>query len=378
MKRRNFGELTRKIKQRAHLLGFDGVGIAPASANPGDDLQFWLDRQYQGEMAYLERNSDKRMDSTKVLEGVRSIISLSLNYFHPQDLPYKQPRIGVISRYASGDDYHDVLQERLKRLLDFIVQLAPDVEAKIYADTGPVMDKHWAVRSGIGWLGKHTNVLSRGSGSWFFLGEILLSLELEYDAPGEDCCGSCTLCIEACPTDAIVEPYVLDGRRCISYLTIELREDIPEEFREPMGNLIFGCDICQDVCPWNGEVPHSTVQEFELRECNQAPDLRTLARLTREDFRKQYRGSPIKRAKWRGFIRNVAVAMGNSGDPAMVPELEYLLDNEDSMICRHAVWALKKIGTPEALEAVRQYQAKNSDAEVPVELEEVSGEQQEF
>ena len=378
MKRRDSGELTLKIKKRAHLLGFDGVGIAPASANPGDYLQIWLARQYQGEMSYLKRNSEKRIDSTKVLDGVRSIISLSLNYFHPHELPYQQPQFGVISRYASGDDYHDVLQERLGRLLDYIVQLAPEVEAKIYADTGPVMDKHWAVRSGIGWLGKHTNVLSQGSGSWFFLGEILLSLELEYDAPGEDCCGSCTLCIEACPTNAIVEPYVLDGRRCISYLTIELREDIPEEFRGPMGNLIFGCDICQDVCPWNGEVPHSTVQEFEPRECNQAPDLRKLARLTPEEFRKQYRGSPIKRAKWRGFIRNVAVAMGNSGDPEMVPELEYLLDSEDSMICRHAVWALKKIGTPEALEAIRQYQAKSSDAKIPVALEDFSDERLKF
>ena len=359
MKRRDSGELTRRIKKRAHLLGFDSVGIAPASANPGDYLQFWLAQQYHGEMAYLERNSEKRMDSTKVLDGVRSIVSLSLNYFHPHELPYQQPQLGVISRYASGDDYHDVLQERLSRLLDYIVQLVPEVEAKVYVDTGPVMDKHWAVRSGIGWLGKHTNVLSQGSGSWFFLGEILLNLELEYDAPGEDCCGSCTLCIEACPTHAIVEPYVLDGRRCISYLTIELSEDIPEEFRGPMSNLIFGCDICQDVCPWNGEVPQSTVQEFEPRECNQVPDLRELARLSPEDFRKQYRGSPIKRSKWRGFIRNVAVAMGNSGDPEMVPDLEYLLDSEDSMIRRHALWALKKIGTTEALEAIHRYQASS-------------------
>ncbi len=233
----------------------------------------------------------------------------------------------------------------MEKLLAHIKGLDPKAEGKVYVDTGPVMDKYWAAHSGVGWLGKHTNLLSREAGSWFFLGEILLNLDLEYDVPGEDFCGSCTRCIDVCPTDAITEPYVLDSRRCISYLTIELREDIPEAFRSSMDNLIFGCDLCQDVCPWNDPVPHSSVEEFRPRKGNRAPDLRELSRLLAEDFSQRYRKSPIKRAKWRGFMRNVAVAMGNSGDPEMIPELEVLVDSEDSMIRRHAQWALERLAS---------------------------------
>lgn len=337
-------ERTRRIKDKAHALGFEAVGIAPLSAMPGEALEAWLARQYHGTMAYMERTPEKRIDPRKVLANARSVVSLSLNYFHDYDLPYERPERGTISRYASGENYHAVLGKRLEELLDYVRGFEPEVEAKIYVDTGPVMDKHWAVHSGVGWLGKHTNVLSRDLGSWFFLGEILLNLELEYDAPGADFCGSCTRCIDACPTDAIVEPYLLDSRRCISYLTIELREDIPEEFREPMGNLIFGCDICQDVCPWNRKAPVSSVEEFKPREENRAPQLLELARLSPEEFQKRYRGSPIKRAKWRGFLRNVVVAMGNSGDPEMIPELENLLQSDDPMIRRHAKWALNALG----------------------------------
>ena len=335
--------LTRKIKEQARSLGFDAVGVAPIEAVPGELLQLWLARQFHGEMAYMERTAEKRVDPNLVLPGVRSMISLALNYFHPYELPYQEPERGAISRYASGDDYHDVLTQKLDQLLAGIQELNPRAEGKIYVDTGPVMDKHWAAHSGVGWLGKHTNVLSREAGSWFFLGEILLNLDLEYDVPGQDFCGSCTRCIDACPTDAITEPYVLDSRRCISYLTIELKEDIPEEFRSSIENLIFGCDICQDVCPWNDRAPHSRVEEFQPREGNQAPDLKELSRLSAEDFSQRYRKSPIKRAKWRGLMRNVAVAMGNSGNPEMIPELEGLLGSRDSMIRRHAEWALEKI-----------------------------------
>ena len=341
-------ERTQHIKDRARALGFEGVGIAPVSAIPGETLQVWLARQFHGKLAYMERTSEKRMDVRQVLANARSVVSLSLNYFHPYDLPYQQPERGVISRYASGEDYHEVLGKRVEELFAFIRGMEPAVEGKVYVDTGPVMDKHWAAQSGIGWLGKHTNLLSRKLGSWFFLGEILLNLELDYDVPGTDFCGSCTRCIDACPTEAIVEPYVLDSRRCISYLTIELREDIPEEFREPMGNLIFGCDICQDVCPWNSKAPVSSVEEFKPKEMNQAPDLRELARLSPEDFQKRYRGSPIKRTKWRGFLRNVVVAMGNSQDPEMIPELENLLHHEDPMIRRHASWALSRLNAQSA------------------------------
>ena len=365
-------QLTRSIKEKARLLGFNAVGIAPVSAVPGDYLQLWLDRQYQGTMSYLERGSEKRKDPAKVLAGARSIVSVSLNYFHPYSLPYDRPQKGVVFHYASGDDYHDVLLKRLQQLLDYIRQLEPEVKGKIYVDTGPVMDKYWAAQSGIGWLGKHTNLLSRDAGSWFFLGEVLLSADLEYDVPAEDFCGTCTRCIDACPTDAIVEPYVLDGRRCISYLTIELRDDIPQEFRETMGNLIFGCDICQDVCPWNQEIPHSKVERFEPREFNRSPALRELAQLTPDEFRDHYRGSPIKRTKWRGFLRNVAVAMGNSRDPEMVPELVQFLNCGDPQIRRHAAWALKQINTPKAREAIRLRREKESDKKTLDVLEQLS------
>ncbi|MDA2925405.1 tRNA epoxyqueuosine(34) reductase QueG [Acidobacteria bacterium AH-259-L09] len=360
-------ELSQKIKDKARTLGFDAVGIAPVSPMPGDYLQIWLDRQYQGKMAYMDRNSEKRVDPTKVLPKARSIVSLALNYFHPYDLPYDLPDRGVVSRYAAGENYHEVLETRLECLLDYVRQLEPEAEGKIYVDTGPVMDKYWAAHSGIGWLGKHTNVLSRDSGSWFFLGEILLNLELDYDVPGTDFCGSCTRCIDACPTNAIVEPYVLDSRRCISYLTIELREDIPEEFREPVGNLIFGCDVCQDVCPWNQKAPVSSVEEFKPREKNRAPELRELAGLSPEDFRQRYRHSAIKRTKWRGFMRNVAVAMGNSGDPKMIPELKNLLNSGDPMIRRHAAWALKQIEIQNSEARIQNSEARSQKPEARIQ-----------
>ena len=366
-------ELTRQIKEKARALGFEAVGIAPVSSTPEDRFNTWLARQHHGQMAYLERNAEKRLDPKKVLDEARSILSVALNYFHPYQLPYEQPTLGVISRYASGADYHQVMKKKLQELLAFVQRLEPEVRGKIYVDTGPVLDKHWAALSGIGWLGKHTNVLARRLGSWFFIGEILLDVELEYDPPGRDYCGSCTRCIDACPTGAITEPYVLDSRRCISYLTIELREDIPERWREAMGNLIYGCDVCQDVCPWNRKSPVSVTEEFKPRERNRAPELQELARMTPEDFRERYRGSPIKRAKWRGFMRNVVVAMGNSGDSKMVPDLRRLLKTDDPMIRRHAAWALGRIGSSEALDAVRERRENELDEETLKVLESVLG-----
>ena len=354
-------ELTQQIKERAHALGFDPIGIAPVSALADDHFSTWLSRGYHGQMAYLERNAQKRLDPKKVLEGARSILSVALNYFHPYELPYKESRLGVISRYASGDDYHQVMKGKLEELLDFIREVKPGVRGKIYVDTGPVLDKYWAARSGVGWLGKHTNVLARSHGSWFFIGEILLDMDLEYDPAGKDHCGSCTRCIEACPTGAITEPYVLDSRRCISYLTIELRDDIPEQWREPMGNLIYGCDICQDVCPWNRQSPWSLLEQFKPREINRAPELEELARMSPQDFRERYRGSPIKRTKWRGLMRNVAVALGNSRKPETVAELTGLLNTDDPMVRRHAAWALARIGTSEALAAIRERRGKERD-----------------
>jgi epoxyqueuosine reductase len=339
-------ELTGAIKDQARELGFDAVGVAPLEAVPRERLAEWLKRGYQGGMQYMERAPEVRADPARVLPSVASVISAAVSYLHPYDLPYEAPSRAVISRYAAGEDYHHVLQEKLKSLVDFIRQLRPGTETKSYVDTGPLMEKHWASRAGVGWIGKHTNVISRRLGSWLFLGEILLDLELDYDLPAVDHCGSCTRCIEACPTEAIVEPYVLDSRRCISYLTIELRGDIPSEFRPSLGNLVYGCDICQDVCPWNRKAARSACGQLTPRPENEAPDLRELARLSPEEFSRRFRGSPVKRAKWRGFMRNVAVAMGNSGDPEMKPELEAMLDCDDETVSRHAAWALEQLPPP--------------------------------
>ncbi|HSR49881.1 MAG TPA: tRNA epoxyqueuosine(34) reductase QueG [Acidobacteriota bacterium] len=335
--------LTAQIRREAAALGFDAVGCAPVDQVPQERLREWLRRGYQGQMAYMERNTEKRLDPSLIVPGACSVLSLGLNYRHNYRLPYDQREKAAISRYASGDDYHDVLWERLPRLLDAIQKLEPAARGRYYVDTGPVMDKHWAVQSGLGWLGKHTNVLSRQAGSWFFLGEIILNIELDYDQPVTDHCGSCRACLEACPTDAIVEEYLVDARLCISYLTIELREDIPESLRPALGNLVFGCDICQDVCPWNSKAPLSTVEAFAPRPENRAPDLKQLSRLTPQDFSRRFRKSPVKRSKWRGFMRNVAVAMGNSGDPSMLPDLRRLASCGDELVERHAKWAIRRI-----------------------------------
>ncbi len=340
--------LTRRIHAEARRLGFDAVGCAPVEPVPADNLDEWLERGYQGEMGYMGRNREKRLDPDLILEGARSVLAVALNYRHDYSLPYKDPGKAVISRYASGDDYHDVLWKRLDRLLRFIRETAPGSDGRFYVDTGPVLEKTWAARSGLGWLGKHGNLLSRQAGSWFFLGEIILNVELEYDEPVPDHCGSCTRCIEACPTQAIREPYVVDSRRCISYLTIELRGDIPEEHRENMGNLVYGCDICQDVCPWNSKAPLSQVEELAPRPSNRAPELRELAGLSQAGFSRTFAKSAVKRTKRRGLLRNVAVAMGNSMDPGMLPDLERLAEEDDPLIQRRAKWSIDKIRDADA------------------------------
>jgi epoxyqueuosine reductase len=301
----------------------------------------WLSKGYHGEMSYLARNLEKRLDPGQILPEAKSIVSVALNYLYPENASINEPDQGVISRYARGTDYHFVMERKLKRLLEQLEVVAPETAGKVYVDTGPVMDKYWAVESGLGWLGKHTNVLSRTEGSWFFIGEIILTCDLEPDVPVRDYCGSCTRCIDECPTNAIVEPYVLDARKCISYSTIELKKDIPEELRIPTGKLVFGCDICQDVCPWNRKAPDSTAEEFMDRGLDYS--LRELVRLTPEQFSESFRKSPVKRAKWRGLMRNVAVAIGNSGCDQMIPDLTVLLESEDPMVQRHAEWAWQQL-----------------------------------
>ena len=308
----------RRVKAKALELGFDQVGIA--SARPldeeGDRLREWLSRGYQAGMAWMERDPDRRIDPGRVLPGVRSVIAVAQNYYTPAS--HLQDREhGKISRYAWGDDYHDIVGERLHTLMDWLTTEFPDSRSKLYVDTGPVMDKVWAQHAGIGWEGKHTNVISRDFGSWIFLGELLTTLELDPDEPALDRCGSCTRCIDACPTQAIVEPYVVDSNLCISYLTIEHRGEIGADLAAAFDGWVYGCDICQDVCPWNRKFAEETaVRGFAPREGNAAPLLTEWETMTDDAFRSRFRGSPVKRAKREGLLRNIRLLLGRR-DPTV-------------------------------------------------------------
>ncbi len=303
--------LTGRIKTEAYRLGFCGVGVARAErlTQEAVRLREWLDRGYHGTMRWMENNLEKRTDPGVIMPGARSVVALALNYY--TDIEHSQDaKAGKISRYAWGDDYHDVLSEKLATLLDCIRTWEPAVVGKIYVDTGPMMEKVWAQRAGIGWEGKHTNVITQDHGSWVFLGELILNLELEYDGPATDHCGSCTLCIEACPTQAIVEPYVLDSNLCISYLTIEHRGAIAGELGEHFDRWIYGCDVCQDVCPWNHKFAAVTsLQQFAPRPHTEAPDITEVSRMTQEEFSAKFKNSPIKRTRLSGLKRNAETVL---------------------------------------------------------------------
>ncbi|MGB3365842.1 MAG: tRNA epoxyqueuosine(34) reductase QueG [Thermodesulfobacteriota bacterium] len=339
--------LTNSIKDKASELGFDLVGISPVDSFP--ESQFykeWLNKGFSGEMSYLERNPEKREDIQNVLPGAKSVISCAMNY--NTDYPYSIEKTdktkGWISRYAWGDDYHDTITDKLRVLMSYISTESPEeVMSKVYVDTGPVLERTYGKYAGVGWVGKNTCLINQKIGSWIFLGEIITNIELEYDTPVPDRCGTCTRCIDACPTDAIIEPYVLDSRLCISYLTIELKDKIPSELREKIDNNIYGCDICQDVCPWNKRAHVTDKPEFEPRQELFNPDLSYISKLSVEDFRKQFKGSPIKRTKRRGLLRNAVVAMGNSGEKDFIPNIKESLKDEEPLIRAHAVWALWRI-----------------------------------
>ncbi len=301
------GGSSETIKRLVLEVGFDLVGIT--AAGPLDKertyLKEWLRQGYHAGMKWMENRVEKRTDPTEVLEGARSIISLAKNYYTPFEY---RDATAKISRYAWGDDYHAVIGGMLKKLTGMLEEEFPSYRFVYYCDTGPVMDKVWAQRAGIGWIGKHTNVINRRMGSWIFLSEIITDLECEYDQPATDHCGSCRACIDACPTDAITEPYVLDSNRCISYLTIENKGDtIPEEFLPNLESWVFGCDICQDVCPWNRrfETP-SDNQVFEPREGILNLKVEDVHLMRKEDFTERFHRSPVKRAKYEGLRRNAA------------------------------------------------------------------------
>ncbi|MDA2912821.1 tRNA epoxyqueuosine(34) reductase QueG [Acidobacteriia bacterium AH_259_A11_L15] len=397
------------IKQKGRELGFDRVGFAPATDLP-ELARFpeWLERGYAGKMDYMR--NPRRADVRRLLPDARTVICCALNYDNRQprstEVP-PHPERGWLSRYAWGDDYHRVMEEKLEALRAAIAEKvgngpalsgAEGFEAKLYVDTGPVLERVYGKHAGLGWQGKNTCLLDEELGSFFFLGVLVTNLALEPDAPLPDGCGSCTLCLEACPTGALVAPYVLDARRCLSYLTIELRDSIPEEFRPALGRHVFGCDICQDVCPYNQRarvadavtfqprqlenrnsklenrqgaratehVPRSTEHEPappalsersgdpELVEGSGAegseaegslfhPRLEWLASLSEEEFRQVFQDSAIKRAKYRGLLRNTLVAMGNSGHARFRPILEKFAASDDPLLAEHAQWALQQL-----------------------------------
>jgi epoxyqueuosine reductase len=394
----NAAERTQWICEQARAIGFDLCGvttIATAPATPASapqssfdetfeelaHLPEWLARGYAGEMNYLR--DPRRADPRLVLEGAQSLIAVALNYNSP--LPYstelpvmyaeESPR-GWISRYAWGDDYHEVLREKLDALVASMrAQFAEPFEARTYVDTGPIVERLAAKYAGLGWLAKNTCLINENLGSWLFLGVIVTTLEFAPSIPpGEpppaDLCGNCRLCLDACPTQAFPVPYVLDASRCISYLTIELRGTIPDELRLAMGRAVIGCDICQDVCPWNRKSPITQLAAFQPRHLAPitdnrrgdekygaslfAPELERLASLTQEEFSEIFRNSAVKRAKWRGIVRNACVALGNSGvardstaHRRIVSLLKRLAEVADSVIAEHALWALTRLNNPQ-------------------------------
>jgi len=362
---------TEEIRREAVRLGFFKIGIVPAGPLPWRGLyDEWLRREMQGEMRYLEGQASKRRDPGLVLENAKTLLVLAMNY-HNGEEPMRgglDPMRGVISRYAWGGDYHRVVGERLRRLEEWIRREKPASRSLSYVDTGPVMEKVWGAHSGLGWMGKHTNLITRQQGSWFFIGVLLLDVELDGDNREKDHCGTCTRCIAACPTGAIVAPYVLDARRCISYLTIELRGPIPRHLRPLIGNRIFGCDDCQEVCPWNRFALKTAEEEFNPRRGNFMPELVALSEIGTGEFKERFGGSPVRRCRRGGLVRNVAVALGNSGRLEAIPVLGRLLFDPDPLVRGHAAWALGQIGGQEATRVL--HAAKDSETESPV-LEEI-------
>jgi epoxyqueuosine reductase len=348
-------EIKAVVTQAATVAGFDLVGIAGVDDAP--ELKYfprWIAEGHAGEMKYMaardEQGRLKRASLAHAAAWARSVVVCALNYNTAQ--PYSTQAHdqggGWISRYAwSGKDYHDAVMQRLRHV-EAVLRSAcgsDDIVTRCYVDTGPIVERVVAKYAGIGWIGKNTCILNQKLGSWLFLGVILTSLELEPGVPAPDRCGSCTRCIEACPTDALIAPYQLDSNKCISYLTIEKRGALPkdDDLRSGMGRHVFGCDICQDVCPWNRKAPVTNAAELQAREELVNPALEWLAEMSAEEFRKTFRGSPVRRAKLAGLRRNAVIAMGNSGDRKFLPLLEKLAGDEDEVVAESAAWGVRKL-----------------------------------
>ena len=365
--------LEETVKAYGRELGFDIVGITTAEPFLRDEAAA-TERIRQGLMDglpwYTEERVHKATHPELLLSGARSIVSLAASYHTGEPEGSGPGPAGRVARYAWGDDYHGVLKRRLRRFVDGLQErIGRPVKARVFVDDGPMNDRAAAERAGVGWFGKNTNILTSSHGSWVFLGQIVTDLDLKPDAPLKKTCGECVRCIDDCPTGAIVAPYVVDNTRCISFLTIELRGPIPRELRPLVGDWVFGCDICQDVCPVNRKIDGGREPAFRQRNGFAAPQLMPLLELSDEAFSRRFRNSPIKRAKRSGLQRNVCVALGNIGDPVAVPALARALTGPDGSVRAHAAWALGRIGGAAAIGALRSARARERDTGVIDEIE---------
>jgi epoxyqueuosine reductase len=346
------------IRKRALELGFDECRFTTAKApESAPKFEQWLTEGRHGEMGYLARNAQKRVEPQRVLEGARSVVVLATSYGEVETSNFNSDKsraelqtsnfpkaVGVIARYARYADYHEVMGERLKVLTTFVDQVGGEGTRSLwYVDTGPVLERDLAQRAGLGFVGKHTNLISRKLGNWIFLSEILTTVELEPDGPERNRCGTCARCIAACPTSAITGPFQLDSRKCISYLTIELKGSIPVELRPAIGNRIYGCDDCLAVCPWNRFGQEGALMKAHTRPDLETPDLVELLKLDETEFKRKFQGTPMSRTKRRGLLRNVCVALGNVGDETALPELEQAARDPEPLIAEHARWAVEQI-----------------------------------
>lgn len=363
--------LTQQIKQHARQLGFSSVGVCPA-VTPNGIHQFveWLADGFDGEMEYLRQRKHAYEHPRHVLDGVRSLVMLTLNYRTQSPQPIS-PGQGRVSRYAWGDtDYHDLIHARLKELKRFVEMQCPAAKVRGVVDTAPLLEREFAQLAGLGWIGKHTLLLNRADGSWFFLAALLTDQTLAYDSPESDeYCGTCTACLDACPTGAFPRPYVLDATRCISYLTIELRASIPRDLRGGIGDWLFGCDICQEVCPWNRESPESPEPSFRPRSNQDLVNLAQLFELDDEAFRARFRRTPLWRTKRRGILRNAAIVLGNQQSDDSVAALSIGLQDTEPLIRGACAWALGQNGGDAAESALVQRIEDEDDPQVRDEIE---------
>ena len=363
-------QLTAELKREARRLGFVLGGATPAVTPEGIDRFYqWLAAGYGGSMHYLADRAEAYRHPRHVLEGVRSLLVLAYPY-RTAEPQASQPGRGRVSRYAWGVDYHDVVRERLRTLSDFFSARAPESRVRTVIDTAPLLEREFAALAGLGWIGKNTLLLNKQAGSWFFLAALLTDRVLDYDEPdAADHCGTCRACLDACPTDAFVDAYVLDARRCISYLSIELREAVPVELREGMGDWLFGCDVCQDVCPWNHKAPPSDERAFEPPDGMTTLELAALFELNEAAFRALFRHTPLWRPKRRGLLRNAAIVLGNQRDAAAIPALVRGLSDDETLVRGACAWALGRYDDARARAALRERLAVEDDPPARTEIE---------